>query len=137
MVERICPRCDAGNPGEQAFCGHCGLALDAPVAQPLARRPTAALASRSIRLPARWRQTGQVVALGIASLAAEAGLAWLQRRQQAQSERPAQPTLASSTSETARVVAVGRRIRTTWRNGQMEERIDEQVMWLMRDDPGR
>lgn len=141
MVERICPRCEAGNPSEQAYCGHCGLLLQpgasgaAPAsgaAHRLARRVGAPLAQRSVRLPVQWKQASKVVALGVASIAAEVGLAWLQQRQQAQSQALARPQ-----SEAARVLAVGRRIRTTWRNGQLYERVDEQVLWMAPDETRR
>lgn len=140
MVERICPRCEAGSPSEQAYCGHCGLLLqpgatgvarDGDPAHRLARRVVAPLAQRSVRLPAQWKQASKVVALGVASIAAEVGLAWLQQRQQAQQ------SLARPQSEAGRVLAVGRRIRTTWRNGQLYERVDEQVLWMAPDETRR
>lgn len=141
MVERICPRCEAGNPGEQAYCGDCGLRLQpgALSAAPsdsgtgLARRGATPLALRSVRLPAQWKQASKVVALGVASIAAEVGLAWLQQRHQAQQGQQ----LARPQGEAGRVLAVGRRIRTTWRNGQLYERVDEQVLWMAPDEPRR
>ncbi len=126
MLERICPRCDAGNPSEQAYCGHCGACLD----QPLAQRPAAALARRSWQIPAQWKQAGKVVALSAASIAAEAGLAWLQRRQQQASQRQLAPT-------TARVIALGWRVSETWQDGRLQQRVEEQVVWLEPDRRGR
>lgn len=142
MIERICPRCASGNPAEQAYCGHCGLALQpapanaswtASPGQSLARRVAAPLAQRPVRVPAQWKQAGKVVALGVASIAAEVGLAWLNQRQQAQQEH----RLAVRQPERGRVLAVGRRIRTTWRNGQLYERVDEQVLWMAPDETRR
>jgi hypothetical protein len=124
MLERICPRCDAGNPDEQAYCGHCGTALD----QPLAQRPSAALAQRSWHIPAQWKQAGKVVALSAASIAAEAGLAWWQRRQQQASQQPASQRQLAPT--TARVIAMGWRVSETWQDGRLQKRVEEQVVWL-------
>ncbi|HEX6288998.1 MAG TPA: hypothetical protein VFZ66_07395 [Herpetosiphonaceae bacterium] len=127
MVERICPRCDAGNPSEHAYCGRCGAALD----QPLAPRPAASLAQRSWQVPVPWKQAGRVMALGVATLAAEAGLAWLQRRQQQQPQplsRPQPPT-------TARVIAMGWRVTETWQGGHLQQRTEEKVMWLEPQPP--
>lgn len=134
MVERICPHCATGNPAEQMYCGQCGTRL----ALPLARRPNGALARRPIRLPAQWKETGKVVALGVATLAAEAGLAWLQRRQQpvAKSTVP-QPPPALPQRRSARVVAMGHRVSETWVDGQLQQRTEEQVMWFAPDDPWR
>jgi hypothetical protein len=131
MVERICSRCDGASPGEHAFCGHCGAPFDQPLArrsvdQPLARRSAAALAARARQLPAPWKQAGKVAALGAATIVAEAGLAWLQRRQQG--SRPALPARQMPTS--ARIVALGWRVSETWQGDQLRERVEEQVMWL-------
>ncbi len=131
MIERICPHCDAGNPSDQAYCGHCGTSLT----QPLARRPAAALAQRPITIPTRWKETGKVVALGVATLAAEAGLAWLQRRQQPAARSPAPAPLArTQVQQAARVIAVGRRVTEIWSGGQLQQRTEEQVIWLPPDD---
>ena len=124
MIERICPHCDAGNPSEQAYCGHCGT----PLEQPLVRRSAAALAPRPIRIPAQWKQTGKVAALGVAALAAEAGIAWLQRRQQQAARPPAAQT-------SARVIALGWRVTETWHGGQLQQRTEERVAWLMPESP--
>jgi hypothetical protein len=131
MVERICARCDGASPSEHAYCGHCGASFDQslarrPTSQPLAQRPFAALAARSRQLPAPWKQAGKVVALGAATIVAEAGLAWLQRRQQG--KYPALP--APQMPTTARIVALGWRVSETWQGDQLRERVEEQVMWL-------
>ena len=133
MVERICPHCATGNPAEQTYCGHCGTRL----AFPLTRRPTSALARRPIRLPAQWKETGKVVALGVATLAAEAGLAWLHRRQQPATKPTVSQPLALPQRRSARVVAMGHRVSETWIGGQLQQRTEEQVMWLAPDDPWR
>jgi hypothetical protein len=123
MVERICSRCEGGNPSENLYCGHCGAAFD----QPLAQRPSHPLARRSWQVPTEWKQASKVVALGAATIAAEAGLAWLQRRQKP-IVRAAQPSTAAPTA--ARIIAMGWRITETWQSGQLQERVQEQVMWL-------
>lgn len=121
MVERICSRCEGGNPSENLYCGHCGAAFD----QPLVQRPAQPLAQRSWQVPAEWRQASKVVALGAATLAAEAAVAWLHRRQKP-IVRATQPQLPAA----ARVIALGWRITETWQGGQLQERVQEQVMWL-------
>lgn len=132
MIERVCPRCDAGNPSENAFCGQCGAALELheKSVQPLARSQPAALARRSITIPVQWKQTRKVVALGVATLAAEAAMAWLNRK-------PQPLARAGSTPQTARVIALGRRVTETWRNGELQQRTEEQIAWLMPDQPRR
>lgn len=129
MIERICPQCGGGNPERQAYCGDCGAALQP---QPLTRRPAAALARRSVQIPARWRETGKVVALGLAAVAAEAGIALLNRRQNAAPHPLARPPQPSG-----RVIAVGHRISQTWHNGQLQHRTEERVVWIAPDQPGQ
>ncbi len=126
MVERICPRCDRDNPSDHTYCGHCGVALE----QSLAQRVPSALARRTAQLPVQWKQAGKVVALGVATVAVEAGLALLQRRQQGIVK--AQPNV-----QRARVIAVGRRVTETWYGGQLQHRTDEQVMWFQSETPPR
>jgi len=125
MIERVCPSCSAGNPGDQPYCGQCG----SPFEQRLTHTRTTPLARRSIHVPARWQQASKVVALGIASLAAEVGIAWLQRRHQPIVPATPQP------QQSARVVALGRRVTQRWQNGQLQERIEEQVVWFASDGP--
>jgi hypothetical protein len=128
MVERVCSQCEAGNPSEQRFCGQCG----SPLSQALAQRPATPLTRRSIQIPAHWKQTGKVVALGVATVAAEAGLAWLQRHQQLPLARP---RTMSQQPQRARVIALGRRVSETWVGGQLQHRTEEQVMWIAPDNP--
>jgi hypothetical protein len=123
MVERICPQCASSNPAIQPYCGQCGTALE----QLLARRAAHPLARRLSNLPAHWKQTGKVVALGVATLAAEAGMAWLQNRQQQVHRRQSSP------ADSARVIALGRRVSERWQNGVLQERIEERVVWIQPD----
>ncbi|NJL06471.1 MAG: zinc ribbon domain-containing protein [Chloroflexaceae bacterium] len=79
MVERICSQCQHGNPIENRYCGRCGAALAQPRALP-DPASTHALAPAAPQLPAEIRQIGATLAVGLAALAAEAGMAWLRRR---------------------------------------------------------
>ncbi|MDP9458015.1 MAG: zinc ribbon domain-containing protein [Actinomycetota bacterium] len=74
-----CPRCRHGNPPENRFCGACGASLT--VGEQLARRSenSPATASRAL-LPAELRPFGRALAVSLATLGAQAGLAWLSRR---------------------------------------------------------
>ena len=76
MVERICPACQHGNPVTDQYCGKCGTPLERllPV-----RRADAQLTIAGRDLPVTWRQLGRTVALGVAALAAEAGIAAIRR----------------------------------------------------------
>jgi hypothetical protein len=95
MVERICPACQHGNPLDDRFCGKCGAPLERQLP---ARRGDAALTVAGRQLPVTWQQFGKTVALSVAALAAEAGLAWLKRR--IESGPPAVPAaLARRTPE--------------------------------------
>ena len=131
MVERICPRCERGNPDTHSFCGYCGAALERPEQLP-ARRGNSALSRVSSRLPAHWRPAGRVVALGVAAVAVEVGRAVL-----AQQQRPRGtaiiPYRHPPVPATGRVIALARRINETWRGGELVQRSDEQIMWVLRD----
>ena len=91
MEERstFCPRCRHGNPRENRFCGACGSPLAS--GELPARRPESSptTASRGL-LPAELKPVGRALAVGLAALAAEAGLAWLRRRAGG-SDRPSLP----------------------------------------------
>ena len=94
----LCPRCYQGNPRENRFCGACGITLTG--GEQLARRPQdrpTTAASRGL-LPAELKPVGRALAVGLAALAAEAGLAWLRRRAGG-SDRPSLP--AAGGTETA------------------------------------
>ncbi len=82
MVERICPKCQHGNPLHNRFCGQCGTPLErtntttdiVPSQQP------GLPVLRSINVPPELRQMGKAIAVGLAALAAEASMAWVRRR---------------------------------------------------------
>ena len=77
MVERICPACQHGNPLDDRYCGKCGAQLERQLP---AKRGDARLAIAGRQLPVTWQQLSKTVALSVAALAAEAGLAGLRRR---------------------------------------------------------
>ncbi len=86
-----CPQCRYGNPLENRFCGACGAPLTG--SWQLARRPEGfpPAAGRAL-LPAELKPVGRALAVGLATLAARAGIAWLRRR----SEGPARPPLIAA-----------------------------------------
>jgi hypothetical protein len=81
--------------------------------------------ARRVQLPAHWQQTGRVVALGLLSVAVDAGLHWLQQRQQ---------TGGAPRTANQRVVVAQQRIVERWHGGQLHERTVERTVWL---DPER
>ena len=87
MNERIsCSVCRHDNPPENRYCGSCGTAL-ADSGQLVPRRehsPTATVRA----LPAKLGPSGKALAVGLAALAAEAGLLWLRRRVERASPTP-------------------------------------------------
>lgn len=80
MDERTsCPMCRHDNPPENRFCGLCGTALlDSKQLAPRQEEHSPATVVRA--LPAKLGPTGKALAVGLAALAAEAGLLWLRRR---------------------------------------------------------
>lgn len=76
MVERICPACQHGNPVNDHYCGKCGAALERLLP---ARRSEHQLTIAGRDLPVTWGQVGRTVAIGVAALAAEVGLAMVRR----------------------------------------------------------
>jgi hypothetical protein len=131
MLERVCPQCGAANAAEQPRCHACGSSIN----QSLQRSPRAALATRRVQLPVQWQQTGRVVALGLLSVAAEAGLYWLSQRRQ---QRPATERMLEirhNKPDTGSVIprVLQQRIVERWANGQLQERTIERTVWLEPD----
>ena len=84
-----CPQCRHGNPPEDRFCGACGASLT--VGGQLARRPEGSPSPAShAPLPAELKPVVKALAVGLATLAARAGLMWLRRRAEG-SGRPSLP----------------------------------------------
>jgi hypothetical protein len=77
-----CSACEySGNPPENRFCGRCGAPLERALARGGDLAPRAE--SRVVRkrfLPYRLGPVGKTLAVSLAVLAADAGLAWLRHR---------------------------------------------------------
>jgi hypothetical protein len=133
MVERICPACQHGNPLDNRFCGSCGHALEQQLP---AVRQQAALALRGVALPVPWKQVSKTVAIGLATLAAEAGLAWLRRKVEggapaavaAPPTRALVPTRSGQPASDA-VTVVSQRVLEVWEQGDLTRRVVERTFW--------
>src|SRR5919112_1795679 len=73
-----CPRCSQENPPTNRYCGSCGVPLTS--GEQLATRQEHSPVQAGRAWPAKQGPAGKALAVGVAVLAAEAGLAWLQRR---------------------------------------------------------
>ena len=130
MVERICSRCEHGNPLEHRYCGACGAPLvrDALVprgAQPTPESTSLTIAGRSVSLQ-RVQQVGGAVALSLVALAAEAGLAYLARRvRQPDSSAP----LAKFDPATPGVTVVSKRVIEFYEHGQRVSHVVDTHIW--------
>jgi hypothetical protein len=80
MTERQvpCPRCRQENPPTNRFCGSCGVQLMS--SEQLATREEHRPVPAGRAWPSKLGPAGKALAVGVAVLAAEAGLSWLQRR---------------------------------------------------------
>ncbi len=80
MTERQipCPRCRQENPPRDRFCGSCGAPLtsDEQLATREEHRPVPA----GRAWPAKLGPLSKALAVGVAALAAEAGLSWLRHK---------------------------------------------------------
>jgi hypothetical protein len=139
MVERICPACQHGNPLDDRFCGKCGAPLERQLP---ARRADAPLAVAGRQLPVTWQQFGKTVALSVAALAAEAGLAWLRRRMDGSAapapatlaRPPAAGTVSKPTALAARpaagvVTIVSERLIEMWESADGHQHISDRHVW--------
>ncbi|WP_298814436.1 zinc ribbon domain-containing protein [Chloroflexus sp.] len=138
MVERICPACRHGNPLENRYCGACGAALTG--ADALAPREPGALAPRQFPLSsAQMRQLGAALALGAATLALEAGKAWLRRRMGTATTVPAHsittgaadpitvPTVTEPITVTTTIIS--QRVVEIWERGELVRQVVERHVW--------
>ena len=73
-----CPRCSQDNPPTNRFCGSCGVQLKS--GEQLATRQEHSPVQAGRAWPSKLSPAGKALAVGVAVLAAEAGLSWLQRR---------------------------------------------------------
>jgi hypothetical protein len=136
MVERVCPACQHGNPMDNRFCGACGASLERNA---LAKREPDAIvvAGQSIPL-AQIRQVSKAVAIGLAAVATEAGIAYLKRRVEraglpgaALAVRPTASAPAPQTPGTAgsAVTIVSQRVVEIWEQGGLARQIVEKHVW--------
>ena len=72
------PRCRQENPPTNRFCGSCGVQLMS--SEQLATREEHRPVPAARAWPAKLGPVSKTLAVGVAVLAAEAGLSWLQRR---------------------------------------------------------
>jgi hypothetical protein len=73
-----CPRCRQENPPRNRFCGSCGVPLTS--GEQLATRQEHSPVQAGRAWPAKLGPVSKALAVGVAVLAAEAGLSWLQGR---------------------------------------------------------
>jgi Double zinc ribbon len=73
-----CPRCRNENPPSNRFCGSCGAPLIS--GEQLATRQEHRPVRAARAWPSKLSPAGKALVVGVAVLAAEAGLSWLQRR---------------------------------------------------------
>lgn len=142
MVEQICPRCDAGNPLDNQFCGKCGTRLGSDLIVPQGRSDLTV--GRGPLLPARSvRQIAGAAAVSLLALAAEAGLRWLRRRLEepirfgsrtsAVEESPVMRPEKSESSDRARTTLISRRVVRIWRQGRLAGEGLEQAWWQIEE----
>ncbi|MEI8306178.1 MAG: zinc ribbon domain-containing protein [Chloroflexales bacterium] len=135
MVERICPACQHGNPLDNRYCGACGEPLQHDA---LARAGVTAITIVGQQIPvAQIKQAGKVLAVGLATVAAEAGLSWLRRRSEV-SRLPAvgakpqsMAAIAKADAEVVRntVTIVSQRVVEVWEQGTMARQVIEKQVW--------
>ena len=118
MDERIsCSVCRRENPPENRYCGSCGTAL-ADSGQLVPRRDhSPAPTVRS--LPAKLGPSGKALAVGLAALAAEAGMLWLRRRVERADPTPL-PAVQDSGSPVSEYL--------------LSRRLEEVFVWLQTED---
>ena len=85
-----CPRCRHGNPPENRFCGACGASLTS-TGELIGRPEGSPCRKDRTLLPAGLKPAGRALAVGLAALAAEAGLAWLRHRAGGTGRTPSPP----------------------------------------------
>jgi hypothetical protein len=90
-----CPRCSQDNPPTNRLCGSCGVQLKS--GEQLATRQEHSPVQAGRAWPSKLSPAGKALAVGMAVLAAEAGLSWLQRRIGAE-EQPSLPAVRDADS---------------------------------------
>lgn len=118
-----CPRCRHDNPTENRYCGRCGASLTSNKLL-VARREEHSPARVVRSLPANLGPTGKALAVGLAALAAEAGLLWLRRRV----ERADQPMVPATQDSKPTVT------ESTLTENLISESLEEVSTWLGQGD---
>ena len=113
----LCPQCEHENPLGNRFCGRCGASLTSSRQIVPRHEKTPAAVVRA--LPAKLGPTGKVLAVGLATLAAEAGLLWLRRRV----ERTDRPPLPATQDP-----------KPTVPNYLINQSLEEVYVWLQEGD---
>lgn len=142
MVEQICPRCKAGNPLEDQFCGQCGARLGSDVIVPGTQSDLTI--GRGPLLPARSvRQIAGAAAVSLLALAAEAGLRWLRRRLDESIRFRSRPGAAESTpvirpeksepAGRATTTLISHRVVRIWRHGRLAGEGVEHAWWQLEE----
>jgi hypothetical protein len=90
-----CPRCRQENPPSNRFCGSCGDPLMS--SEQLATRQEHRPVPAGRAWPSRLAPAGKALAVGVAAIAAEAALSWLQRRIGAE-DQPSLPAVRDAGS---------------------------------------
>ena len=140
MVERICTQCQHCNAIEVTVCGRCGAALAQPHALP-DTASTHALAPAVPQLPAEIRKIGATLAVGLAALAAEAGMAWLRRRVErigTSAPTPSQALLHTAPTQATHPqtllppgaeTIMRQQVIEIWEEGSLKRQIVERAIW--------
>lgn len=125
MVERLCPRCQAGNRLEAPACERCGASLQEQLP---ARRRSNSLAPLR-KLPTSLRRAAQPIAIGLAAVAVEIGAALLQRHQAAAEQKPQADQRPITPQQTRQRTTIGQRVWEEYsRDGSLRRRIIEQFI---------
>jgi hypothetical protein len=135
MVERICPACQHGNPLDNRYCGACGGPLQQNA---LARTGGTSIVIAGQELPVdRIKQVGTALAVSLATVAAEAGMAWLRRR----AEAARVPAVAPAAQRSAAIIRpdadlvrdtvtiVSQRVVEVWEQGSLARQVVEKHVW--------
>lgn len=145
MSQKTCPTCRSENPAQNVTCAACGTALQ-PGALILNQPPAIDIGRRPLATP-QVKALAVTVGLGLATLLAEAGLTYLQRRL-ALLGRPSLSLRRSKTPDpqaaglpakrkNGRVITVaGERIVEEKRWGRPTRRIVERFAWRAEEVDG-
>lgn len=133
MVERICPVCQHGNPLDNRYCGACGRPIQPDA---LARVGSTSIVIAGQELPVeQMKQVGKVLAVSLATVAAEVGMAWLRRKVEAPrlaaTRTPQVAAIARQDADLVRdtVTIVSQRVVEIWEQGHLARQVVEKHVW--------